>query len=130
MSPLSQPRTVCCAGVNLGTLLMRSITHGMKTGFICASGFNLVASATRNGRRLIAVVLGAYSGAERAEHAAQLLESGFNASPLSWLMPSLGSVDSLTPINAEPLDLRDEMCGKNRRRHGPESDDDQASGSI
>ena len=26
---------------------------GMKTGFICASGFNLVASATRNGRRLI-----------------------------------------------------------------------------
>ncbi len=31
---------------------------GMKTGFICASGFNLVASATRNGRRLIAVVLG------------------------------------------------------------------------
>ena len=84
----------------------------MKTGFICASGFNLVGVATRNGRRLIAVVLGAHSGAERAEHAAQLLESGFNASPLSWLMPSLGSVDSLTPINAEPLNLRDEMCGQ------------------
>src|ERR1039458_7229800 len=33
---------------------------GMKTGFICASGYNVVASATRNGRRLIAIVLGAY----------------------------------------------------------------------
>ena len=31
---------------------------GMKTGFICASGYNVVATATRNGRRLIAVVLG------------------------------------------------------------------------
>jgi D-alanyl-D-alanine carboxypeptidase len=29
---------------------------GFKTGFICASGYNLVASATRNGKRLIAVV--------------------------------------------------------------------------
>jgi D-alanyl-D-alanine carboxypeptidase len=102
---------------------------GMKTGFICASGFNLVGVATRNGRRLIAVVLGAHSGSERAEHAAQLLESGFTASPLSWLMPSLGSVDSLTPISATPLDLRDEMCGKNRRHHGPEADDETAGSS-
>ena len=35
---------------------------GFKTGFICASGYNLVASATRDGKRLIAVVLGASSG--------------------------------------------------------------------
>src|SRR5476649_3031100 len=40
---------------------------GMKTGFICASGYNVVASATRNGRRLIAIVLGAYSGSVRAQ---------------------------------------------------------------
>ena len=45
---------------------------GMKTGFICASGYNVVASATRNGRRLIAIVLGAYSGAVRAQKAAAL----------------------------------------------------------
>jgi D-alanyl-D-alanine carboxypeptidase len=31
---------------------------GMKTGFICSSGFNVVASATRDGRRLITVVMG------------------------------------------------------------------------
>ncbi len=44
---------------------------GFKTGFICASGYNLVASATRNGKRLIAVVLGASSGQMRAVRAAQ-----------------------------------------------------------
>src|SRR5581483_2719224 len=53
---------------------------GMKTGFICASGFNLVASATRNGKRLIAVVLGAASSPLRAQKAANLLERGFNSS--------------------------------------------------
>ncbi|HZT47653.1 MAG TPA: D-alanyl-D-alanine carboxypeptidase family protein [Hyphomicrobiaceae bacterium] len=50
---------------------------GMKTGFICDSGFNVVASATRDGRKLVAVVLGEASGAERAERAANLLEYGF-----------------------------------------------------
>lgn len=50
---------------------------GMKTGFVCASGFNVVATATRGGRTLIAVVLGALSGAERTVKAAQLLDDGF-----------------------------------------------------
>ena len=39
---------------------------GMKTGFICASGFNLVATATRDNKQLIAVVLGAPSASARA----------------------------------------------------------------
>src|SRR5262249_1003528 len=52
---------------------------GMKTGFICASGYNVVASATRNGRRLIAVGLGSWPGAVRAQKAAQLLSGGFNS---------------------------------------------------
>ena len=50
---------------------------GMKTGFVCNSGFNLVASATRNGRKLIAVVFGAKSGGNRAVIAKALLEQGF-----------------------------------------------------
>jgi len=48
---------------------------GFKTGFICASGYNLVASATRNGKRLIAVVLGASSGQMRAVRAASCLSA-------------------------------------------------------
>ena len=58
---------------------------GFKTGFICASGYNLVASATRNGKRLIAVVLGASSGHMRAVRAAQLLDRGFANNGLAWL---------------------------------------------
>lgn len=97
---------------------------GFKTGFICASGYNLVASASRNGRRLIAVVLGAPSGQARAVKAAQMLERGFSADPLSWLRPSLGSVDSLAPVDASPPNLRDEMC--NGKRHRPASDEDDS----
>ena len=97
---------------------------GFKTGFICASGYNLVASATRNGRRLIAVVLGANSGTARAVKAAQLLERGFSQDGLSWLRPALGTVDSLAPVDASPPNLREEMCGGHRKR--PASDDDDA----
>lgn len=50
---------------------------GIKTGFICDSGFNVVASATRDGTRLIAVVLGEPSGKDRNLRAASLLEHGF-----------------------------------------------------
>ena len=96
---------------------------GFKTGFICASGYNLVASATRNGKRLIAVVLGSPSGHVRAVKAAQLLERGFSNNGLSWLTPSLGSVDNLVPINASPPNLRDEMCGGKRKRPASDEDD-------
>ena len=107
---------------NYNTLLDRYPgADGMKTGFICSSGYNLVASATHNGRRLIAIVLGAYSGAVRAQKAAALLERGFNGGGLSWLTPSLGTVDALAPIDAQPPNLREEMCGGHRRK--PPSED-------
>ncbi len=115
---------------NYNTLIDRYPgADGMKTGFICASGFNLVASATRNGKRLIAVVLGAPSSPVRAAKAAQLLERGFNSSALSWLTPSLGSVEGLTPVNTEPPNLRDEMCGKHRKRPAAEDADEPEEGA-
>jgi len=121
-------------GIRMGKMVQRNYNtllgrypgaDGMKTGFICASGFNLVASATRDGRRLIAVVLGAPSSAARALKAAQLLERGFNSSGgLTWLMPSLGTVETVQPINAAPPNLRDEMCGGHRKRPASEDEDD------
>jgi D-alanyl-D-alanine carboxypeptidase len=101
---------------------------GMKTGFICASGFNLVATATRGGKQLIAVVLGAPSSSARAVKAAELLESGFTQNPLSWLTPALGQVDKLTPINADPPNLHDEVCGRHRKRPAAEDEEDEAGG--
>jgi D-alanyl-D-alanine carboxypeptidase len=93
---------------------------GMKTGFICSSGFNLVATATRNNRQLIAVVLGAPTSAARAQKAAELLESGFARGPLAWLLPAFGNVNSLVTIEAAPPDLKDDMCGPHRKRHALE----------
>jgi D-alanyl-D-alanine carboxypeptidase len=105
-------------------------TDGMKTGFICASGYNVVASATRNGRRLIAVVLGSWSGAVRAQKAAQLLERGFNGGGLSWLTPSLGTVDALAPVDAQPPNLREEMCGGHRRKPPSEENEEEPEESA
>jgi len=52
---------------------------GIKTGYIRASGFNLVASAVRDGRRLIGVVFGGRSPSQRNGHMANLLNKGFTA---------------------------------------------------
>jgi len=103
---------------------------GFKTGFICASGYNLVASATRNGKRLIAVVLGASSGQMRAVRAAQLLERGFANNSLAWLRPSLGTVENLVPIDASPPNLRDEMCGGKRKRPASDEDEDTVASNA
>ena len=50
---------------------------GIKTGYIAASGFNLAASAVRDGRRLIAVVMGGHSANGRDDRVADLLDAGF-----------------------------------------------------
>jgi D-alanyl-D-alanine carboxypeptidase len=58
---------------------------GIKTGYIRASGFNLVASAKRGSTRLIGVVFGGHSTLERDNRMAQLLDQAFaraeNGSP-------------------------------------------------
>jgi D-alanyl-D-alanine carboxypeptidase len=50
---------------------------GIKTGYIGASGFNLAASAVRNGHRLIGVVMGGRSAGSRDREMAALLDQGF-----------------------------------------------------
>ncbi len=80
---------------------------GMKTGFVCASGFNMVGAATRDGRTLIAVVLGEESQVGRAEKAADLLADGFASQPgaetLAMLKPSGEETRPAT-------DMRKEVC--------------------
>jgi D-alanyl-D-alanine carboxypeptidase len=84
---------------------------GMKTGFICASGFNVVASATRNGRRLITVVMGSSSAAERTIKAAALFDYGFAS--WGWASPT---VDQLPPSNlVNAPNMRPVIC----ERRGP-----------
>ena len=82
---------------------------GMKTGFVCPSGFNQVGSATRGGRTLVAVVLGERTAISRAEAAARLLDVGF-------ALPAKGTT-TLASLQAygdtqSPNDLRDVVCHK------------------
>jgi D-alanyl-D-alanine carboxypeptidase len=52
-------------------------TDGIKTGFINASGFNIVTSAQRDGVRLVGAVFGGSSWPQRNNHMAELLDEGF-----------------------------------------------------
>lgn len=54
---------------------------GIKTGFTNAAGFNLTASAEREGVRLVATVLGGTSTADRNATMAELLDLGFRKAP-------------------------------------------------
>ncbi|WP_243359782.1 D-alanyl-D-alanine carboxypeptidase family protein [Fundidesulfovibrio terrae] len=50
---------------------------GLKTGFVCAAGFNIVVTARRGDTRLVAVVLGAKNRRVREREATRLVEEGF-----------------------------------------------------
>lgn len=52
--------------------------EGMKTGYTCGSGYNLVASANQQGKRLIGVVLGGKSSSERYQHMFAMMDTGFS----------------------------------------------------
>jgi D-alanyl-D-alanine carboxypeptidase len=97
---------------------------GMKTGFVCASGFNIVASAKRGNKRLIAVVFGGYSGARRNEDVARLLEKGF--SPLASISAVFrrepGTVDAIQNLAVAPVNIQDDVCGRGRKHAPSESD--------
>jgi D-alanyl-D-alanine carboxypeptidase len=93
---------------------------GLKTGFICDSGFNVVASATREGRKLIAVVMGEPTGRERTARAANLLEHGFQTHKWKTLLgsPSLDTLP-MTEDAKGPTTMRQAVisyaCGTGRR---------------
>ena len=90
---------------------------GMKTGFICESGFNVVASATRDRRKLVAVVLGEPSVASRNQRATDLLEKGFRR--YFWKSLFGTSLDRLAiqaSLSDSPTHLRGSVCGVARAK--------------
>ncbi|MCY4305327.1 MAG: D-alanyl-D-alanine carboxypeptidase [Aestuariivita sp.] len=56
---------------------------GIKTGYTRAAGFNLVASARRGNKHIIATVFGGKSGASRNARVAELLDMGFHRAPVN-----------------------------------------------
>lgn len=117
-----------------GTFELRNTNHlvrtfrgcdGLKTGFYYKAGFNVVATAKRNGLRLIAVVLGSPRKNQNFSEAATLLSQGFlnyymdpvakKGSPISQPLPvSGGAIASFKPVWGEDLAVL--------ARHGDEKD--------
>jgi D-alanyl-D-alanine carboxypeptidase len=78
---------------------------GMKTGFTCPAGFNVVASANHSGRRLIVVVLGAPTAKSRNQEAANLFDRGFAMGAGAG-----GSLESLPSGSGPAPDMRADVC--------------------
>ena len=83
-------------------------TTGMKTGYVCASGLNIVATVDRGGRQLLAVVLGGSSGRERNERAAELFLNALNGRS----NPTGQTVLTMANSGGAPTDMRPNICGK------------------
>lgn len=62
---------------------------GLKTGYVAASGFNIIVTAKRNGRRLLMVVLGGKTSAIRNREAKKLLEASFDTLPVQQQTPKV-----------------------------------------
>jgi D-alanyl-D-alanine carboxypeptidase len=89
--------------------LLRTLegANGMKTGFTCGAGYNIVASASRDGRTLIAVVMGEPTRASRSERTSALIEYGFQRYAWKKMLPAhllaAHSPDAAAP--AQPIDV-------------------------
>jgi D-alanyl-D-alanine carboxypeptidase len=103
--------------------LLRTLegADGMKTGFTCGAGYNIVASATREGRRIIAVVLGEATREERSVRTAALIEHGFAVAEWKQVLgaPRLERL-AMAPAQLQPVhdmskETRTRQCGNLRR---------------
>ncbi|WP_413990256.1 D-alanyl-D-alanine carboxypeptidase family protein [Labrys okinawensis] len=89
-------------------------TDGMKTGFICASGFNVVATATRSGRKLITVVMGAATPKDRTNQAVALFESNYTNQGGGFFSKAPLLTDLAPSGYPGPSDIRDVACSRKK----------------
>lgn len=99
--------------------------EGMKTGYTCGSGYNLVASAHQSGKRLIGVVLGGKSSSERYEHMFTMMDMGFSDPYNTYQSKTIYSMNK-NSVGVPPYQL---SCGHRPSshyavRHIDEDDDD------
>lgn len=90
--------------------------NGMKTGYICASGFNIVATAQNNEKGILAVVLGEPSSKQRTASLKKLLDYGWSANLTN---ESISNFAIAKPHTA--TDLRTRNCGKTPTKEAAKS---------
>ncbi len=86
-----------------GLLKMNVGVDGLKTGYIKTSGYHLLATAQREGRRLIAVVMGAEKPKIREAEALNLLNYGFRNFILKEVLKKGGTVKTI-PVKGGKFD--------------------------
>src|SRR3954464_10625947 len=89
---------------------------GLKTGFICSSGFNIVGSAVRDGRRLIAIALGFRRADLRDEFLVRLFDEAFllktaGSRPKVWQIHNEGRTPTTVLSQGECGLIRYDMPG-------------------
>ncbi|MBI2719921.1 MAG: D-alanyl-D-alanine carboxypeptidase [Rhizobiales bacterium] len=85
---------------------------GIKTGYTAASGFNLVSSAERDGKRLVGTVLGGASGTARNRYMMRMLDKAFPASVAGKTIAALagsskGAIEPAAADQVKPDDQAD-----------------------
>jgi D-alanyl-D-alanine carboxypeptidase len=102
-------RSFTFRGQRIGThnrLLQLDGVDGIKTGYIRASGFNLVTSIRRNGRHVVAVVLGGTSAGARDARMRQLLAQYVNKASTRRTAPMIAEAPSREPPAARAAATR------------------------
>ncbi len=94
--------------------------NGLKTGFTNGAGFCLSATAERNGRRIIAVVMGGSDSKARDIKVAELIERGFAALPA--VLPTVQTSGPAATMAAKPAEMPTV-----RTEHAQESNPEQSS---
>ncbi len=94
-------------------------TLGLKTGFLCASGRNIVALAEHDGRSVMVVLLGATTERERAERSAKFLTEAF-AGELPVVAASVASLAN--EPDGRPEDMRLRVCSDRTAAYEAERD--------
>lgn len=83
-------------------------TNGMKTGYVCASGYNVAVRTTRDDKTLIAIVFGEKSSLNRNIKAAKLLKEGFESEQENTL--DLKNFTDTSFNSKEPYDITKTIC--------------------
>jgi D-alanyl-D-alanine carboxypeptidase len=87
--------------------------EGMKTGYTCGSGYNLVATANQYGKRLIGVVLGGHTSSERYQHMFTMMDIGFGDEYGAYRAKNINTM-SKSSVGTPPYQL---SCGHRPSSH-------------
>ena len=116
-------KTASAGSTKVSNTNRRFLSHyrgadGIKTGYTRAAGYNLVASANRNGERIITTVFGGRSTPTRNAQVAKLMDLGFKKAPRNVKIqkpepPSYTAIVKASPVKSLSKSLRPKIRPEN-----------------